>query len=197
MTRWTGFISVSESWTPHRPVTTSCATGVLSIVCLVVDDSEWAGIGTFNATMEEVARIMVDDPGVRAGVFTYEVHPIQSFPAQPAKQPHARTLKTGDIIGPRQPRLATFAMGVANDAGLNRTQTGHSPTWHCTSDNPHETGKQLMVILLALLLVLLFFGLGFALHLLWIVAVVLFVVWLIGLALGRGESAGSHRFYRW
>jgi hypothetical protein len=54
-----------------------------------------------------------------------------------------------------------------------------------------------MVILLALLLVLLFFGLGFALHLLWIVAVVLFVVWLIGLALGRGERAGSHRFYRW
>jgi hypothetical protein len=60
-----------------------------------------------------------------------------------------------------------------------------------------KRGKQLMVILLALLLVLLFFGLGFALHLLWIVAVVLFVVWLIGLALGRGESAGSHRFYRW
>lgn len=54
-----------------------------------------------------------------------------------------------------------------------------------------------MVILLALLLVLLFFGLGFALHLLWIVAVVLFVMWLIGLALGRGENAGSHRFYRW
>ena len=54
-----------------------------------------------------------------------------------------------------------------------------------------------MVILLALLLVLLFFGLGFVLHLLWIVALVLFAVWLIGLAFGRGESAGSHRFYRW
>jgi hypothetical protein len=54
-----------------------------------------------------------------------------------------------------------------------------------------------MVILLALLLVLIFFGLGFALHLLWIVAIVLFVVWLVGLALGRGESAGNHRFFRW
>jgi hypothetical protein len=54
-----------------------------------------------------------------------------------------------------------------------------------------------MLILLALLLVVIFFGLGFALHALWIVAVVLFVAWLIGLALGRGESAGSHRFYRW
>lgn len=51
--------------------------------------------------------------------------------------------------------------------------------------------------MVAFLLVLLFAGLGFALHFLWVVAVVLLVVWLIGLALGRGESAGNHRFYRW
>ncbi len=54
-----------------------------------------------------------------------------------------------------------------------------------------------MLILLALLLVLLFAGLGFAIHLLWIVAVVLFVLWLVGLLLGRGEGSGRHRFYRW
>jgi hypothetical protein len=54
-----------------------------------------------------------------------------------------------------------------------------------------------MVLLLALLVVLLFFGLGFALHVLWVAAVVLLLLWLIGFALGRGESAGSHRFYRW
>jgi len=54
-----------------------------------------------------------------------------------------------------------------------------------------------MIILLALLLVLLFTGLGFALHLLWIVAVVFFFLWLIGFALGRGENSGRHRFYRW
>ena len=36
-----------------------------------------------------------------------------------------------------------------------------------------------MLILLALLLVLLFFGLGFTLHALWVVAAVLFVAWLI------------------
>lgn len=54
-----------------------------------------------------------------------------------------------------------------------------------------------MVLLLALLLVLLFFGLGFAAHLLWIVAIVLLVLWVVGFAVGRGESAGSHRFYRW
>jgi hypothetical protein len=35
------------------------------------------------------------------------------------------------------------------------------------------------------------------LHILWVAAVVLLVLWLVGFALGRGESAGTHRFYRW
>jgi hypothetical protein len=54
-----------------------------------------------------------------------------------------------------------------------------------------------MVLLLILLLVLLLFGAGFAVHLLWIAAVIFAVFWLVGAALGRGESAGRHRFYRW
>lgn len=54
-----------------------------------------------------------------------------------------------------------------------------------------------MVLILALLLVLILFGAGFAVHLLWIAAVVLLVLWLVGFAMGRGESAGTHRFYRW
>ena len=54
-----------------------------------------------------------------------------------------------------------------------------------------------VVILLALLIVLLFAGLSFAVHFLWILAVALLVLWLVGLAVGRGESAGQHRFYRW
>jgi hypothetical protein len=58
-------------------------------------------------------------------------------------------------------------------------------------------GGEKMLLVLAFLLVLLFFGLGFALHFLWIIAVVLLVLWLIGFAIGRGESSGSHRFYRW
>ncbi len=54
-----------------------------------------------------------------------------------------------------------------------------------------------MVILIAFLLVLLIAGLGFALHFLWIAAAILFLLWLVGFAVGRGESAGTHRFYRW
>jgi hypothetical protein len=54
-----------------------------------------------------------------------------------------------------------------------------------------------MLLVLALLIVLLFFGVGFAIHILWIVAVIALLLWVIGAALGRGEGAGRHRFYRW
>ncbi len=56
------------------------AEGVLSIVCPVTDDSEWSGLGIFDAPIEDVVAIMDGDPGVQAGIFTYEVHPVRSFP---------------------------------------------------------------------------------------------------------------------
>jgi hypothetical protein len=54
-----------------------------------------------------------------------------------------------------------------------------------------------MLLVLAFLIVILLAGLGFAVHLLWWVAVAAFVLWIIGFALGRGETAGRHHFYRW
>lgn len=56
------------------------ADGVLAIVCPVADDSEWAGIGIFDATPEDTAAIMDGDPSVQAGVLSYEVHPVRGFP---------------------------------------------------------------------------------------------------------------------
>ncbi|HEX6394270.1 MAG TPA: hypothetical protein VFZ97_12570 [Acidimicrobiales bacterium] len=54
------------------------------------------------------------------------------------------------------------------------------------------------LILLILLLAVLFAGLGFAVHVLWVVAAVVFVFWLAGWGFGRGASAGSGRgWYRW
>src|SRR5262245_42701903 len=50
------------------------ADGVLSIVCPVIDGGDLKGIGIFNAGVEETKRIMDDDPGVKAGIFIYEVH---------------------------------------------------------------------------------------------------------------------------
>jgi hypothetical protein len=54
-----------------------------------------------------------------------------------------------------------------------------------------------MLLLVALLVVLIVAGAGFALHVLWILAVILLALWLIGFVIGRGEGAGNHRFYRW
>ena len=54
-----------------------------------------------------------------------------------------------------------------------------------------------VLLLLAFLIVLLFFGLGFALHFLWILAAIFLILWVVGYAIGRGESSGRHRFYRW
>jgi len=38
------------------------------------------GIGIFTTSVEETKRIMDEDPGIKAGIFTYEVHPCRSFP---------------------------------------------------------------------------------------------------------------------
>jgi hypothetical protein len=54
--------------------------GLLAIVCPVADDTDLCGIGVFTSTVEETARIMDGDPGVRAGIFAYEVHPVRSLP---------------------------------------------------------------------------------------------------------------------
>lgn len=56
------------------------AQGTLPIVCPATDDSDWAGVGIFAATPDEVDRVMSEDPGVKAGVFTYELHPVFGFP---------------------------------------------------------------------------------------------------------------------
>ena len=54
--------------------------GVLAVVLPVTDDSDFCGIGVFAATVDDTTAIMDDDPGVAAGVFTYEVHPCRGFP---------------------------------------------------------------------------------------------------------------------
>jgi hypothetical protein len=56
-----------------------------------------------------------------------------------------------------------------------------------------------MVILLVLLLALILGGLGFAIHILWWIALVVLVIWLIGFVVRMGEGGGSRRrrWYRW
>jgi hypothetical protein len=54
--------------------------GLMPIICPIADGSGVTGIGVFDASPEEVERIMAADPGVMAGVFTFEVHACRSFP---------------------------------------------------------------------------------------------------------------------
>jgi hypothetical protein len=56
------------------------ADGVLNIVCPVTDDSDVCGIGILDTDVETARAIMNEDPGVQAGVFTFAVHPVRSFP---------------------------------------------------------------------------------------------------------------------
>ena len=67
-------------WEHARRNFTLRADGVLSIVCPINDESDVKGIGIFNAPVEDVKKIMDEDPGVKAGIFTYEAHASRSFP---------------------------------------------------------------------------------------------------------------------
>ena len=54
--------------------------GLLAVVCPIRDGSNINGIGIFNVTEDVTKKIMEADPGVMAGIFTYEIHPTISFP---------------------------------------------------------------------------------------------------------------------
>ncbi|HXS64779.1 MAG TPA: hydrophobic protein [Streptosporangiaceae bacterium] len=57
----------------------------------------------------------------------------------------------------------------------------------------------MLILLLALLIVLILAGAGFALHLLWWIAIIALAVWLLGFVFRMGEGVGSsrRRWYRW
>nr|WP_154674024.1 SRPBCC family protein [Nakamurella lactea] len=54
--------------------------GLLPIVLRVGDDTDLAGVGIFAATPADTEEMLRDDPGVRAGIFSYQLHPVRGFP---------------------------------------------------------------------------------------------------------------------
>ena len=54
--------------------------GLMRVVCPIGDGSGTTGVGIFDADPDEADQIMRQDPGVKAGLFTYETHPTQTFP---------------------------------------------------------------------------------------------------------------------
>jgi membrane protein YdbS with pleckstrin-like domain len=61
------------------------------------------------------------------------------------------------------------------------------------------TGRNnvMAVILLVLLLAIILGGLGFAIHVLWWIALAVLVLWLVGFAVRVGEGTSRSRWYRW
>jgi hypothetical protein len=56
----------------------------------------------------------------------------------------------------------------------------------------------MMIILLVLLLAVILGAAGFALHLLWILALIVLVLWLVGFLFRAVDSgSGRRRWYRW
>ena len=53
------------------------------------------------------------------------------------------------------------------------------------------------IILLVLLLALILGGLGFLLHVLWWIAIVVLVIWLVGFLVRATEGGTRRRWYRW
>jgi len=54
-------------------------------------------------------------------------------------------------------------------------------------------------IVIALIIVLILFGLGFTLHLLWWIAIIALAVWLLGFLFraGEGIGGGRRRWFYW
>jgi hypothetical protein len=53
------------------------------------------------------------------------------------------------------------------------------------------------IVLLVLLLAVILGGLGFAVHVLWWIALAVLVLWLLGFVVRTGEGASHGRWYRW
>ena len=56
------------------------AEGLMSIVAPVTQENNLAGIAIFDTDAAKANEIMNDDPAIKAGVFTFEILPIRSFP---------------------------------------------------------------------------------------------------------------------
>jgi hypothetical protein len=91
--------------------------------------------------------------------------------------------------------MAGVAAGAAAAAGVDRRLQGtRMPFWAAI----YERRNQLMaLILVVLLLALLLGGLGFAVHVLWWIALIVLVVWLLGFLIRMGEGGSRGRWYRW
>ncbi len=56
------------------------AQGPIAILCQITDGSGMSAVAVFNASPEDVKKLMDEDAAIREGIFTYELHPCKGFP---------------------------------------------------------------------------------------------------------------------
>lgn len=56
------------------------AEGLLSVVLPIRAEGDKAGVGVFNADVEQTKKIIEGDPAVMEGVLNFEVYATRSFP---------------------------------------------------------------------------------------------------------------------
>jgi hypothetical protein len=57
--------------------------GLMPIVCPARDETDLAGICILTVPPKRAAEIVADDPGVKAGIFTFELHPVEAHSPMP------------------------------------------------------------------------------------------------------------------
>jgi uncharacterized protein YndB with AHSA1/START domain len=67
-------------WAHGRRNMALIATGIAPVITPVTAPDGPSGFAIFTTDLAETRRILDADPGVMAGIFTYEVHPVRGFP---------------------------------------------------------------------------------------------------------------------
>ena len=178
---------ISAAWTA---VAVAALLGVALIV-FIVQNTQKVQIKFFGASghIPLVVAVLARDDNrsldrPRGGDLPHHSTPAIRSAAHEGYEGYEASFKSLVIGAPRS-RLETFR---PRRSVSELTSQGITPS----SNMVNEKGN-VMVILLLALLVLILFGAGFAVHLLWIAAVVFAVVWVAAFALGRGERRSIRR----
>jgi hypothetical protein len=54
--------------------------GLLPVVCPTADETDFSGIGILTVPVDRATEILEQDPAIKRGVLTVELHPIRGFP---------------------------------------------------------------------------------------------------------------------
>jgi hypothetical protein len=100
------------------------------------------------------------------------------------------------MLGVPLPRARSPAARVVWRARLRHAVIERVVTAHSTS--VHERRREMVALIVLLLILAIFGGLGFAAHVLWFVLIAAVILWLLGFLMGGVESGmGRRRWYRW